>query len=58
MNINVDDYAVDRTQYESTVKAKGAADGIKYLVRNFVKALSMDGDGIFKSKDWPYLWRK
>ena len=58
MKINVDDCAVDRTQYESTVKAKGAANGIKHLVRKFVKALSMDGDGIFKSKDWPYLWRR
>jgi len=42
MNIDVDDYAVDRTQYESTVKAKGVANGSKYLVIKFVEALSMD----------------
>ena len=57
MNIN----AVDHARHESDAKAKGGST-IKRLIGKLRemagKAVSLDEDWIFKSKDWPYLWRK
>jgi hypothetical protein len=31
---------------------------IKGIILKIVKASSFDAEAIFKSKDWPYLWKK
>ena len=46
-------------EVERTPKARRVVGGIKYIIEKIMGAPSiMDADAIFKSKDWPYLWRK
>lgn len=41
---------------ESVAGVKKAVCRIIGVIRKLLTV--MDGDAIFKSKDWPYLWRK
>jgi hypothetical protein len=31
---------------------------VKQLVKRFWRAMSIDEDAFFKSREWPYLWSK
>lgn len=49
---------VGRMRCEIATNVTGVTNSIKRLVQKLVKALLIDADTIFKSKDWPYLWSK
>ena len=42
-------------RHANDTKARGLSGRMKHLIR---KAVIVDEDWIFKSKDWPYLWDK
>lgn len=57
MDINVAEHA----GYPNATEVKTPGKAIKHLIKRLSKAFSlvdMDADAIFKSKDWPYLWRR
>ncbi len=54
--MNID--AVYQPTCETATKAQGVATVIKRIILKIIKALSFDADAIFKSKEWPHLWRK
>lgn len=46
------------TSKEIGIEARGAGAGIKGIILKIVKVFTFNAEAIFKSKDWPYLWKK
>ena len=46
------------TRYRSGVKGKGGTTRMKRLIEALGRVVSIDEDAIFKSKEWPHMWRK
>jgi hypothetical protein len=58
MQVNGQEGAVntdaEKRGYANDTKAKGLFGRMKHLIG---KAVTIDEDWIFKSKDWPYMWK-
>ena len=49
---------VVRIGYIEGREAINKSRGIDGLVRKLARVLSGDGEGYFKSEDWPYIWSR
>ncbi|MFH1487060.1 MAG: hypothetical protein ABIH46_13395 [Chloroflexota bacterium] len=54
MNVSIAEYA----GRQSVTEEKRSTNKVIMFLRKLVKTSIMDGDAIFKSKDWPCLWSK
>jgi hypothetical protein len=47
-----------QTIERDATRTQGAERRVRRIILKIATALSFNADGIFKSKDWPYLWPK
>lgn len=54
----MDSITLNKVNDEKTIKLLGLTRVTKYIMQQITRVSLFDAELVFKSKDWPHLWRK